>query len=208
MAGAGQKFIHLVDAELSYDAQFKSYSEIPSHALNFGSTIRFLPGTYEMGTVNVDSLTFEGVGNSADVILANLKLGSATANTNVFKNLTLRGSNTEAASGSNSIAILDGATGTVTFRDVIFTNADFMIDNQGRANFLEIENCEGITDRGIRSNSTASANIWFSVLNTLSANVYFTTLNNDEARPFRVIASRSAGSNSGNSVKTVSALLS
>lgn len=207
MAGAGQKFIHTVDLELSQDAQYKSFSEIPSHALNFGSTIRFLPGVYEMGTVNADSLTFEGVGNRADVILANLVLGSATANTVVFRNLTLNGSNTVATSGSNSIAITDGATGTVTFRDVVFNNADFAIDNQGRANFVELQYCHGKTDRGIRSNSTASANIWFSVVNATS-NVYFTTLNNDAARPFRVIASQSAGSNSGNSVKTVSALLS
>ena len=100
-----------------------------------------------------------------------------------------------------------GATGTVTFRDVVFQSADFAIDNQGRANFLEVQYSHGKTDRGIRSNSTASANVWYSVLNA-SSNVYFTTLNNDAARPFRIIASQSGGSNSGNSVKTVSALLS
>lgn len=207
MAGAGQKFIHLVDAELSQNAQYKSFADIPAHALNFGTTIQFLPGVYEMGTVNADSLTFEGVGNRADVVLANLVLGSATANTVVFRNLTLSGSNVVAASGSNAIAITDGAAGTVRFRHVVFENADFAIDNQGRANFLEVEYCRGKTDRGIRSNSTASANIWFSVINATS-NVYFTTLNNDAARPFRIIASQSPGSNSGNSVKTVTALLS
>lgn len=207
MAGAGQKFIHIVDAELSNNAQYKSFDDIPSHALNFGTTIQFLPGIYEMGTVNADSLTFEGIGNRADVILANLKLGAASANTNVFRNITLNGANAAATSGSNSIAILDGATGTVTFRNVVFNNADFAIDNQGRANFLEVQECHMKTDRGIRSNSTASANIWYSVLNA-SSNVYFTTLNNDAARPFRVIASQSGGSNSGNSVKTVSALIS
>jgi hypothetical protein len=42
MAGAGQKFLHIVDADLSYNAQFKTFDEIPSHALNFGSTIRFM----------------------------------------------------------------------------------------------------------------------------------------------------------------------
>lgn len=207
MAGAGQKFIHLVDAELSQNAQYKTFGDIPSHALNFGTTIQFLPGTYEMGTVNADSLTFEGIGNRNDVILANLNLGSATANTITFRNLTLHGSNPAAASGSNSIAITDGATGTVSFRQVVFGNADFAIDNQGRANFLELHYCRGNTDRGIRSNSTASANIWFSVINA-SSNVYFTALNNDATRPFRIIASQSPGGNSQNSVKTVSALLS
>lgn len=206
MAGAGQKFIHIVDLELSQDAQYKSFSEIPSHALNFGSTIRFLPGVYEMGTVNADSLTFEGVGNRADVVLANIVLGSATANTVTFRNLTLSGSNTTATSGSNAIAITDGATGTVTFRDVLFQSADFAIDNQGRANFLEVQYSHAKTDRGIRSNSTASANLWYSVLNATS-NVSFTTLNNDAARPFRIIAS-TGGSNTGNSVKTVTALIS
>lgn len=207
MAGAGQKFLLLVDAELSNNAQYKSYDEIPSHALNFGTTIQFLPGVYEIGAISADTLNFEGVGNASDVVLLNVRLTNTSANTNTFRNLTLFGSNAVAASGSNAVAITDGATGTVRFRDVRFANADFAIDNQGRAVFLELQNCVGLTDRGIRSNSTASANLWFSTLNATS-NVYFTTLGNQETRPFRSIASQSAGSNSGNSVRTVSALIS
>lgn len=206
MAGAGQKFLHLVDAELSYNAQYKSYDEIPSHALNFGSTIRFLPGVYEMGTINVDSLTFEGLGNPEDVVLANLVLGSASANTNVFRNLTLRGNSGAAASTGRSVFITNGATGTVKFTGVNFTNGDFAIDNQALA-ALVVDRCDAsATDRAIRSNAVVSANVRFSVLNA-SSNAYFTGAN-ATLKAVQVIASQSGGSNTGNTVETVSALIS
>lgn len=207
MAGPGQKFVHLVDAELSGDAQFKSFSEIPTHALNWGSTVQFLPGTYEIGSITgIDNITFEGIGNPLDVVLANVVLANTTANTVVFRNLTLSGNSGAAASTGRSVLIEDGATGTVRFREVTFTNGDFAIDNRGRQNFLVVDSCQMQTDRGIRSNSTVSANIWFSILNATS-NAYFTTFSDTAARPFRVVASQSGGGNVGNSVKTVSALL-
>lgn len=206
MAGAGQKFLHMVDADLSYNAQFKTFDEIPSHALNFGSTIRFMPGVYEMGTINVDSLTFEGIGNPEDVVLANLILGSATANTNIFRNLTLQGNSDVAASTGRSIFITNGATGTVKFQGVTFKNADFAIDNQALV-ALVVDRCDAsVTDRAIRSNAVVSANVRFSVLNS-SSNAYFTGAN-ATLKAIQVIASRSGGANTGNTVKTVSALIS
>jgi len=206
MAGAGQKFLHVVDTELSYNAQYKSYDEIPSHALNFGSTIRFLPGVYEIGTINTDSLTFEGIGNTEDVVLANLVLGSASANTNVFRNLTLRGNSGVAASTGRSVFITNGATGTVKFNGVTFTNGDFAIDNQALV-ALVVDRCDAsATDRGIRSNAVAAANVRFSVLNA-SSNAYFTGAN-ATLKAVQVIASQSGGSNTGNTVETVSALIS
>lgn len=206
MAGAGQKFLHIVDAELGYNAQFKTFDEIPSHALNFGSTIRFMPGVYEMGTINVDSLTFEGIGNPADVVLANLILGSATANTNVFRNLTLQGNSGVAASTGRSIFITNGATGTVKFQRVQFTNGDFAIDNQALVALVVERSDASTTDRAIRSNAVVAANVHFSVLNA-SSNAYFTGAN-ATLKAVRVIASQSGGSNTGNTVETVSALIS
>lgn len=206
MAGAGQKFLHMVDADLSYNAQFKTYDEIPSHALNFGSTIRFMPGVYEMGTINVDSLTFEGIGNPADVVLANLILGSATANTNIFRNLTLQGNSGVAASSGRSVFITNGATGTVRFEGVRFTTGDFGIDNQALV-ALVVDRCDATaTDRAIRSNAVVSANVRFSVLNA-GSNAYFTG-GNAALKAVQVIASQSGGSNTGNTVETVSALIS
>lgn len=206
MAGAGQKFLHMVDADLSYNAQFKTFDEIPSHALNFGSTIRFMPGVYEMGTINVDSLTFEGIGNPADVVLANLVLGSASANTNIFRNLTLQGNSGVAASTGRSIFITTGATGTVKFEGVTFTTGDFAIDNQALV-ALVVDRCDAsTTDRAIRSNAVVSANVRFSVLNS-SSNAFFTGANATQ-KAVQVIASRSGGANTGNTVKTVSALIS
>jgi hypothetical protein len=206
MAGAGQKFLHMVDADLSYNAQFKTFDEIPSHALNFGSTIRFMPGVYEMGTINVDSLTFEGIGNPADVVLANLVLGSASANTNIFRNITLQGNSGVAASTGRSVFITTGAAGTVKFENVIFTNGDFGIDNQALV-ALVVDRCDAsATDRAIRSNAVVSANVRFSVLNS-SSNAYFTGAN-ATLKAIQVIASRSGGANTGNTVKTVSALIS
>ena len=206
MAGAGQKFLHHVDAELSYNAQYKTFDEIPSHALNFGSTIRFMPGVYEMGTINLDSITFEGMGNPADVVLANLILGSATANTNIFRNLTLRGNSDVAASSGRSVFITNGATGTVKFEGVRFTTGDFGIDNQALVS-LVVDRCDATgVDRAIRSNAVASANVRFSVLNS-SSNAYFTGAN-ATLKAIQVIASQSGGANTGNTVKTVSALIS
>jgi hypothetical protein len=208
MAGPGQKFIHLVDAELSQNAQFKSFDEIPAHALNWGTTIRFLPGVYEMGTLNnVDNLTFEGVGNPADVVLANLVLANTTANTNNFRNLTLSGNSGAAASTGRSLMVNNGATGTLRFRDVIFTRGDFGIDNQAAGVSLLLEYCDASgVDRALRSNAAASTNVRFSVLNA-SANAYFTGAN-ATAKAIQIVASQSGGSNTGNTTRTVTALLS
>lgn len=206
MAGAGQKFLHHVDAELSYNAQYKTFDEIPSHALNFGSTIKFMPGVYEMGTINLDSITFEGMGNPADVVLANLILGSATANTNIFRNLTLQGNSGVAASSGRSVFITNGATGTVKFEGVRFTTGDLGIDNQALVS-LVVDRCDATgVDRAIRSNAVVSANVKFSVLNS-SSNAYFTGAN-ATLKAVQVIASQSGGSNTGNTVETVSALIS
>jgi hypothetical protein len=206
MAGAGQKFLHIVDADLSYNAQFKTFDEIPSHALNFGSTIRFMPGVYEMGTINLDSLTFEGIGNPADVVLANLVIGGASANTNIFRNVTLSGNSGVAASTGRSVFITNGATGTVRFENVTFTNGDLGIDNQALV-ALVVDRCDAsVVDRAIRSNAVVSANVRFSVLNA-SSNAYFTGAN-ATLKAVQVIASRSGGSNTGNTVETVSALIS
>lgn len=207
MAGPGQRYVHLIDDELTRDAQYRSFSAIPSHAINWGTVIQFLPGTYEMGTIrDMDNVTFEGVGAPQDVILANVVLANTTANTVIFRNLTLSGNSAAVGSTGRSILIEDGATGTVRFREVLFTTGDFGIDNRGRANFLVVDSCQFTTDKAIRSNSTVSANIWYSILNATS-NAYFSTFTNDAARPFRVVASTSGGSNSGNSVRTVSALI-
>lgn len=208
MAGPGQKFIHLVDAELSQNAQFKSYDEIPTHALNWGSTIRFLPGVYEMGTLNnVDNLTFEGVGNPADVVLANVVLASTTANTNAFRNLTLSGNSAAVGSSGRSIYVTLGATGTLRFRDVVLTRGEYGIDNQSNTISLVLEYCDATgTDKAIRSNAVVSANVRFSVLNS-TANAYFTGAN-ATLKAVQVIASQSGGSNTGNTLETVSALIS
>lgn len=199
------KFVHFVDPELKENAPYRTLSAIPTADLKAGSTVCFYPGTYEMGTVNLNGLALEGFGDPNQVILANLTLGASTTSTNIFKNLTLRGGNAEAASASGAIVVHRSATGTIKFRDVIFTNADFGIDNQSTATvYVEYSDATGV-DRALRSNAAANY-VKFSALNTTS-NAYFTPAN-ATLKAVTVVASQSGGSNTGNTTETVSALIS
>lgn len=199
------KFVHFVDPELKENAPYRTFNAIPSVDLKTGSTVKFYPGTYEMGTINISNITLEGIGNPNEVILANLNLGATTSGTINIRNLTLKGSNAVAASDSASVTINNAATGTVKFRDVIFTNADFCVDNQSLATiYIEYSNANAV-DRGLRSNAAANY-VKFSHLNT-SSNAYFTPANGT-LKAVTVVASASGGSNTGNTTETVLALIS
>lgn len=199
------KFVHFVDPDLKENAPYRTFSGIPSADLKAGSTVMFYPGTYEMGTINLNNITLEGFGDPNQVILANLTLGASTTNTNVLRNLTLRGANAVAGSASGAIVVNASATGTIKFRDVLFTNADFGVDNQSVATvYIEYSDATGV-DRALRSNAAANY-IKFSPLNT-SSNAYFTPAN-AVLKAVTVVASQSGGSNTGNTSETVSALIS
>lgn len=199
-----QKFLHGVSPELAYDAAYKNFANIEAHALTAGTTVRFYPGTYELGSLSLDNITIEGAGGKENVVLCNAVL--TAANTVVFRGVTLSGNSPAAASTSRSIYITNAsnsASTLVRFEEVNFTNADFGIDNQGlvQLDLVRID-ARGV-DRAVRSNSVVSANVALSLLNT-SGNAYFTGAN-ATLKAVQVRASFSGGSNTGNTVKTVSA---
>ena len=201
MAGVGEKQVLYLSPTLTQDSNYRNFSDIDANVLNIGSTLRFHPGTYEMGSANVDGITFEGIGSRNDVVLANLLL--TTANTTTFKNVTLSGNSGITASSSRSIFIAGGSTGTVRFESVRFVNADFGIDNQSLA-ALWMEYCDASqVDRAIRNNSVVAANVAWSRLNA-SSNAFYTG-GNTGLKVVQVVMSTSGGSNTGNTTRTITA---
>lgn len=199
-----QKFIHIVDEELSGDAQYKSFSDIPSYALPRGTTVRFMPGVYEIGSINVDGIAFEGVGWVDDVTLANIVLGNTSANTISFHRVTLSGINSVAGTGTKSIGTAADTVATLKFKDCKFTQGDYGIDNQGRAT-LDISFCDfsGV-DKAVRSNAAVTAR--FTLLNA-SSNAAFTPANG-ATRAFTVQATGGAGNASNTGLSTRTAITS
>lgn len=202
-----QKFLHGVSPELAYDAAYKNFANIEAHALTAGTTVRFYPGTYEMGSVTLDNITLEGAGGKENVVLCNAVV--TAANTVIFRGLTLSGNSPAAASTSRSVYITNesnSASTLVRFEEVVFTNGDFAVDNQGLVNldFVRVD-ARGV-DRAIRSNSVVSANVSLSVLNS-SSNAYFTGANAG-LKAVQVRSSFSGGSNTGNTVETVVSAIS
>lgn len=202
-----QKFLHGVSPELAYDAAYKNFANIEAHALTAGSTVRFYPGTYEMGSLTLDNITLEGVGGKEDVVLCNAVV--TAANTVIFRGLTLSGNSPAAASTSRSVFITNASNSAATlvrFEETRFTNGDFGVDNQGLVQLDLIRVDARNVDRAIRSNSVVSANVSLSLLNS-SSNAYFTGAN-ATLKAVQVRSSFSGGSNTGNTLETVVAAIS
>lgn len=197
----GQKFVHLVDRELSQDAQYKSFADIPTYDLNVGSTLKFLPGVYEMGAATMDGLTVEGMGNRDDVVLANLVL-TATGNTVTFRGVSFSGNSAVAASTGKDVYIAAGSTAPVVFEDVTFKASDFGVDSHGSGTVTFNRVDATATDRAMRVGNGAGV-INYSMLNT-GSNAYFNVAGST-IRAVTVRQSFSGGSNGATSTKTVAA---
>jgi hypothetical protein len=198
-----QKFLLGVSPELTGGAAYKNFANIESHALTAGTTVRFFPGTYEMGNCTWDGINIEGYGAKEAVVLCNANL--TVANTVTVRNVTLSGNSPAAASTSAALFMTNAtnAVAKITFEGCNFTNGDFGVDNQGLA-ALVFNRCDftGV-DRAIQSNSILSANASFCFFNT-SSNAYFKGANTG-LKAIQVRASFSGGSNTGNTTRTVTA---
>lgn len=198
-----QKFIHFVSPELTQEAPYRSFANIESHALTAGTTVRFYPGTYEMGTVTLDGINLEGIGARESVVLCNMV--ATIANTVTIRNVTLSGNSPAAASTSYDMFITaaSNTASRVYFEEVTFAVSDFGVDNQGTG-LLSFNRVDATaTSRFLRSNSVASANVSFSLLNT-SSNAYFTAAN-AELKAIQLRHTFSGGSNTGTTTRTVTA---
>jgi len=208
MAGVGEKHLIKLSPSLTDDAQYKNFADIDSWQLNIGSTIQLFPGTYEVGTIALDGVHVQGIGNRAGVILANANLSASTANVVHFSGVTFRGNSAVTTSSARGIFIAAAtpAATTLKFTDCAFENAEFGIDNQGLTT-LVVDRCDfSQVDKAIRSNAVVSANVAFTQLNS-SSNAYFTGAN-ATLKAVQVKSAYSGGSNTGNTLETVSALVS
>lgn len=207
-----QKFVHKVSPELTDDAQYKSVSEIASSALTRGTTILMYPGTYDAISASWDDIAIVGMGDKDDVVINGLTLSNTAANTVTIKNVTINGSDANAAGEAAAITAgsADDAGGTVEVHliDVALGNAEFGIVQHGAAGGVTIERSDltGV-DQAVVSNANATIN--FSILNT-SSNAYFAHGggNSDGDATVTVTASHSGGSNTGSTIETVRALVS
>lgn len=198
-----QKFLHGVSPELTGDAPYKNFSNIESHALTAGTTVRFYPGTYELGNCTWDGINIEGYGARESVVLCNANV--TVANTVTVRNVTLSGNSPAAASTSAALFMTaaTNAAARITFESCNFTSGDFGVDNQGLA-ALVFNRCDFTSvDRAIQSNSVVSANANFCFFN-VSSNSYFKGANTG-LKAIQVRASYSGGSNTGNTIRTITA---
>ncbi len=199
-----QKFIHGVSPELRDDAAYKTFASIEGHALTAGTTVKFFPGTYELGAVSLDAINIEGVGARESVVLCNVV--ATIANTVTIRNVTFSGNNASipgTAGAALFITVGSNVTSHLKVAQTNFVNADFGVDNQG-VGLLAFNSVDATgVDRFLRSNSVASGNISFSMLNTTS-NAYFTAAN-AQLKAIQVRHSFSGGSNTGTTTKVVSA---
>ena len=104
-----QKFIQKVSPQLTQDAQFKAYGDIPGSQLTAGSTVKLYPGTYSNVTV-ANGVTIEGVGGAHDVTLPGITVASGTSGNVVVRNLTL-------TAAGNAFSTAVGATATITLEN-------------------------------------------------------------------------------------------
>lgn len=207
-----QKFVHKVSPELTDDAQYRNVGEIASTALTQGSTILLYPGTYDAVSASWDDIAIVGMGDKDDVVINGLTLSNTAANTITIKNVTINGSDANAAGEAAAISAgsADDAGGTVTVHliDVALSNAEFGIVQHAAAGGVTIERSDlsGV-DQAVVSNANATIN--FSILNT-SSNAYFAHGggNSDGDATVTITASYSGGANTGSTVETVRALVS
>lgn len=195
-----QKFIHQVDAELSGDAAYKTFASIEGHALTPGTTVRFFPGVYELGSISLDNISFEGAGNREHVVLANAVV--TAANTVSFRNVTFSGNSDVAGSTGASIHITNAsnASSVVKFDYVNFVYGDFGVDLQGLSK-LHMNYCDGTgVDRLLRSNAVHAANVNFTMGN-LAGNAWFTGANAG-LKAVTTFMTYGGAANTGNTSKT------
>lgn len=204
--------------ELTDDAQYKDFSDIPSYVLtNRNATILAYPGIYTAPTaVEWADVAVVGVGDREEIVInGDMTIANSSSGTLTFENLTFTGSNADATSGSVCVSKLGAASTPLHFRNCVFGNAEHAVWNHAELSFAAdatqviLDYCDATsTDQAVRANANAEIN--FCALNT-SSNSYFQSLGGASGSPtitVTVRASTSGGSNAGNHTETVLGLIS
>lgn len=197
------------------NANYPDLVSIPSEILaQSNTTFLVYPGDYVAPTnaVLVDA-SFVGIGDRDEIIInGTFTIANTSSTALLFENLSLVGPNAAVASGSACVNKLGAASLPIKFERVLFSNADTAVIHSGELSFatttrqvtMNYSDASGV-DKAVKANANVSIN--FCALNTTS-NAYFTPGGGTGVPSVTVRASTSAGSNTGNTTKTVLALVS
>ena len=117
-----QRFIHKVSPQLTQDAQFKAYGDIPENQLTPGSTVELYPGTYSNITC-ANGVGIVGVGSPTDVTVPGNAVsvaGPSTAAKLFVKDVIFNLSTGGVTPVANANTIQVAGTGAVTLENVQF----------------------------------------------------------------------------------------
>ena len=197
------------------NANFPDLVSIPASILTQQDTSFLIyPGTYTAPTnVVYDDVAFVGVGDREEIVInGTLTIANTSATSALFENLTFVGPNAAAGSGSACVVKLGAASMPLKFERVTMSGADYGVMHHGTGTFatttrqvtLNYSDLSTV-DRAVYANANVS--ISFASLNN-SANAYFTPGTGAPSVPVVTVrASTSAGSNTGNSIKSVLAMV-
>jgi hypothetical protein len=196
-------------------ANFPSLTAISNDVLAQGdNTILLFPGTYTAPTNVVwNNVALVGVGDRAEIVVnGDMTVANTSTGTLSFENITFRGANAVTISNSSCVTKLGGASTPLHFRNCTFANAEHAVRHQATLAFatttrqVELTYCDAsAVDQAIVANANVGVN--WSAMNA-GANAYFAPGGGAGIPVVTVRASTSAGSNTGNTIETVLALIS
>lgn len=196
-------------------ANYRNLSDIPSSVLSQGdNTILVYPGTYTAPTsIVLNDVAFVGVGDREEIVISgDMTIANTSAGTTTFENITFLGANAVTNSNSVCVSKLGGASAPLHFRNCTFSNAEHAVRHHATLAFatttpqVVMTYCDAsAVDQAIVANANVGVN--WSAMNA-GANAYFTPGGGAGVPVVTVRASTSAGSNTGNTVETVLALIS
>lgn len=196
-------------------ANYSTLSAIPAEILTQGDTsILVYPGTYTALTnaVLVD-VAFIGVGDREEIVInGDVTVANTSSGTVSFENLSFVGSNAAVAAAAACVTKLGIAPTPLHFKNVAFSNAKHAVVSHSTLALATTTQQVVLTsvdasavDQAIVANANVGVN--WSALNT-SANAFYQVGAGGAGAVVTVRASTSGGANTGNTVKTVLALIS
>jgi hypothetical protein len=196
-------------------ANYASLADIPNEVLAQGdNTILVFPGTYTAPTGAVwNDVALVGVGDREEIVInGGMTVANTSSGTLTFENITFTGANAATNSDSVCVSKLGAASTPLHFRNCTFSNAEHAVRHQATLAFatttrqVEMTYCDAsAVDQAIVANANVGIN--WSAMNA-GANAYFAPGGAAGTPVVTVRASTSAGSNTGNTIETVLALIS
>jgi hypothetical protein len=196
-------------------ANYATLADIPSYILQQeNNTILLYPGTYAAPTNwTVADLAIIGTGDIEETVIDGaMTISNASSKVISFENITFKGADPDATSGSVCVTKLGAASTPLHFKNVVFTNAEHAVLHNAEPAFAQttkqvvLNYCDATgVDQALVANANVEVN--WSALNT-SANAYFQLGTGGAGAVVTVRASTSGGSNAGATVETVLALIS